>query len=97
MMRTYAETPDCRRRVILELLGEHLPEPCGNCDNCAAGESAISGDGPYALGQRVRHPEWGEGLVQHYESGAVVVLFETVGYKTLSLDVIAERDLLRPA
>jgi ATP-dependent DNA helicase RecQ len=29
MMRTYAETNGCRRRVILELLGEDVTEPCG--------------------------------------------------------------------
>src|SRR5437764_1491160 len=39
MIRAYAETLDCRRRVVLELLGEDYPERCGHCDNCEAGTS----------------------------------------------------------
>ena len=95
MVRTYAESTDCRRRIILELLGESHPERCGHCDNCDRGESVDSADRPYAVGSRVEHPEWGRGTVQTYEEGdRVVVLFEQVGYKTLSLDVVAEHDLL---
>jgi len=29
-----AETPDCRRQVLLSYFGEQRPEPCGNCDRC---------------------------------------------------------------
>jgi ATP-dependent DNA helicase RecQ len=35
MMRGYAETDGCRRQFLLGYFGEHLPEPCGNCDACA--------------------------------------------------------------
>ena len=50
------------------------------------------------IGARVAHPEWGEGVVQRYdEDRAVVVLFDDVGYKTLALDVVLERNLLEPA
>ena len=39
LMRAYADTTDCRRRGLLELLGgEQLPL-CGNCDSCDAGTS----------------------------------------------------------
>jgi hypothetical protein len=31
--------------------------------------------------------------VQRYEEGQIVVLFESVGYKTLGLGLVAERDL----
>jgi ATP-dependent DNA helicase RecQ len=97
MVRTYADSTDCRRRIVLELLGESHPERCGHCDNCDRGESVDSTDRPYAVGQQVRHPEWGLGTVQTYEEGdRVVVLFETAGYKTLALDVVAEHHLLRP-
>jgi hypothetical protein len=35
--------------------------------------------------------------VQRYDDAAVVVLFDAVGYKTLALDVVLERSLLRAA
>ena len=43
---------------------------------------------------RVRHSSWGEGLVLRHEGDSIVVLFDDVGYKTLSLDVVVERSLL---
>ena len=61
MVRTYADSTDCRRRIVLELLGESHPQRCGHCDNCDRGESLDSADRPFAVGQRVRHPEWGDG------------------------------------
>ena len=98
MVRTYADTTDCRRRIVLELLGEEHPQRCGHCDNCDRGESVESDDRPFVLGQRVRHPEWGEGSVQTYEEGdRVVVLFDAAGYKTLALQVVEGHHLLRPA
>ncbi|MBI1208751.1 MAG: DNA helicase RecQ [Azospirillum sp.] len=30
----YCETPGCRRQALLGYFGEHLAEPCGNCDTC---------------------------------------------------------------
>ena len=97
LVRRYAETEDCRRRLLLQLLGEDHPEPCGNCDNCDAGTSTTVQAQPFALSQRVEHAEWGTGIVQQYEPGRVVVLFEDVGFRTLALDVVEERGLLRPA
>ncbi|PMY58593.1 RecQ family zinc-binding domain-containing protein, partial [Pseudomonas sp. FW305-25] len=40
MMRAYAETDGCRRQFLLGYFGEDLPEPCGNCDGCAAAAAA---------------------------------------------------------
>jgi ATP-dependent DNA helicase RecQ len=97
MMRTYAETVDCRRRIILELLGENHPQRCGNCDNCDGGDSTDGLHRPFPLGSRVRHADWGEGTVQLYEEDdRVVVLFDRVGYKTLALPVVAAHTLLTP-
>ncbi|CAM3187260.1 DNA helicase RecQ [Deinococcus deserti] len=31
---TYCEAATCRRQLLLEYFGEHLREPCGNCDVC---------------------------------------------------------------
>ncbi len=38
-MLAFAETSDCRRRPLLTYFGEiDIPEKCGRCDNCLAGE-----------------------------------------------------------
>jgi ATP-dependent DNA helicase RecQ len=98
MMRGYAESGDCRRAFVLSYFGEPFAPPCGNCDNCLSGRSeAPPQDVPFAVGSRVAHGSWGEGVVQRYDDDAVVVLFDEVGYKTLALDVIRRRGLLEPA
>jgi ATP-dependent DNA helicase RecQ len=95
MMRSYAEHWHCRRAFLLSYFGEPYEPPCGNCDNCLAGHG-VGGpsSAPFAVGARVRHEEWGEGLVQRYDGDLVVLLFDSVGYKTLSLELVAERRLL---
>ena len=52
---------------------------------------------PFAVGARVAHEQWGEGVVQRYDDDAVVVLFDDVGYKTLATELVVERELLRAA
>jgi ATP-dependent DNA helicase RecQ len=97
MMRGYAEADGCRREFLLTYFGEPFTPPCGNCDNCEAGRGeAAPVDVPFAVGARVAHGDWGEGVVQRYDDGSVVVLFDEVGYKTLALEVIRERGLLAP-
>jgi ATP-dependent DNA helicase RecQ len=100
MMRAYAETTGCRRSLLLAYFGETLGEPCGNCDTCAAGtaeEQVHADDSPYALQSVVSHASWGRGVVMRYEGDRIVVLFEEVGYRTLSLDAVAARGLLESA
>jgi ATP-dependent DNA helicase RecQ len=94
MMRSYAETTTCRRAFVLSYFGEPFEPPCGRCDNCEAGRVKPAEEGPFAVGGRVRHEEWGDGIVLRYEEGAVVVLFDDAGYRKLALDVVLERDLL---
>jgi ATP-dependent DNA helicase RecQ len=94
LVRRYAETNDCRRRLVLELLGEEHPQPCGHCDSCDAGTSTSATDRPFALGSAVEHPEWGVGTVSQYEDDRVVVLFDDAGYRTLSLQAVHDRRLL---
>jgi ATP-dependent DNA helicase RecQ len=96
-MRAYAETTDCRRRLLLGYLGEDLPDPCGYCDNCRAGTSrsarARRADGLVA-GTRVRHAQWGGGMVVEGDADSVAVMFDDVGFKTLSREIVEEKDLL---
>ena len=95
MVRRFADSTDCRRRIVLELLGESHPERCGHCDNCDRGKSVDSADRPFSVGATVTHPQWGRGTVQTYEEGdRIVVLFETAGYKTLALGVVEGQHLL---
>jgi ATP-dependent DNA helicase RecQ len=100
MMRSYAETDACRRAFVLSYFGEPFDPPCRNCDNCVTGraEAAVApADVPFALGSRVAHDDWGQGIVQRYDDEAVVVLFDDVGYKALAVSVVVERSLLRAA
>ncbi len=98
LMRGYAEHDHCRRAFILSYFGEEAAEECGNCDNCEAGHGrAETGERPFEVGAGVRHGEWGEGVVQRYDGDQVAILFEEVGYKTLSVELVTERGLLEEA
>ena len=96
-MRAFAETHHCRREVLLNHLGEPYDGPCGHCDNCDEGRVEPDREQrPFEHGSRVRHPSWGEGSVVRYEGDKITLLFDSEGYKTLSLVTVRERDLLRP-
>ncbi len=93
MMRGYAETTGCRRQFILSYFGESLPEPCGNCDTCLAGTATaadVPADTPYPPQARVRHREFGPGVVMSHDDDRVTVLFEEAGYRTLAVPAVAE-------
>ncbi|MHA7283865.1 RecQ family ATP-dependent DNA helicase [Arthrobacter sp. TMS2-4] len=106
MARRYAETRGCRRQFLLGYFGEELAEPCGTCGNCARQEAAggpseldaVPAPGaevvPYDVDSRVDHPEWGTGTVMGYEDGVITVLFDSEGYKTLSVELVLDKELL---
>lgn len=48
----------------------------------------------FPVDSRVVHRAWGEGLVLRYEADTMVVLFETVGYRTLGVDLVRDERLL---
>ncbi|MET7451435.1 RecQ family ATP-dependent DNA helicase [Streptomyces sp. NPDC005574] len=56
----------------------------------------MAADGAFSPGTRVRHSVWGEGEVMSEEGDRITVLFESVGYRTLSLAAIEARGLLTP-
>jgi ATP-dependent DNA helicase RecQ len=97
MMRGYAELDACRREYVLNYFGEGFAAPCGNCDVCESGVVTPHGpeEHPYPLGSRVEHREWGEGVVQRYEADKMVVLFDAEGYKTLSVELAVDEELLK--
>jgi ATP-dependent DNA helicase RecQ len=96
MMRAYAEHEHCRRAFVLSYFGEPYGRACGNCDNCEAGRGEPeAGSEPFAVGAPVEHDEWGAGMVQRYDGDQMVVLFDSVGYRTLSVELVGERGLLR--
>jgi ATP-dependent DNA helicase RecQ len=99
MIRAYAELDDgCRREFVLNYFGDAFEPPCGNCDNCDAGRvHPPAAHSPFPAGERVVHEKWGAGVVQRIEDGQIVVLFESVGYRQLGVDLVLERGLLQRA
>jgi ATP-dependent DNA helicase RecQ len=101
MMSQFAQTTSCRGQYLLAYFGEHLAQPCGHCDNCSGGlvprPRRSAENVPYPVHSTVTHAEWGSGMVLRYERDRMIVLFDDVGYKTLSVPVVVKRGLLSPA
>jgi ATP-dependent DNA helicase RecQ len=97
MMGGYADTTGCRRQFLLGYFGEHLGTPCGNCDTCANGtaQARPRRRGQFTLQAAVDHDEWGPGVVMALEDDRLTVLFDAVGYRTLSVQAVEDNDLLR--
>ncbi|SEH66604.1 ATP-dependent DNA helicase RecQ [Mycolicibacterium rutilum] len=94
MMRSYAETPDCRRQFLLAYFGDQLPEPCGNCDRCREHTATDRGEPAIAAGTAVEHKEWGAGTVLGGDPERITVLFDLYGYRTLDVDAVRENEVL---
>jgi ATP-dependent DNA helicase RecQ len=99
MMRGYAETDRCRSDFMLSYFGEPVSRLCGQCDNCVAGvadEPVPDDHATFKLQSPVRHPEFGDGVVTDMEEDRLTVLFDDVGYRTLSLQLVEDQGLLDP-
>ncbi|HSN11886.1 MAG TPA: RecQ family ATP-dependent DNA helicase, partial [Propionibacteriaceae bacterium] len=104
MMRAYAETPTCRRELLLSYFGEEYEGPCRNCDNCLSGATEAHRDGHestagqeadgFAPGAPVVHEAWGEGTVMRVEDDRITVFFEEQGYRTLDRDLVTEKGIV---
>ncbi|WP_374947112.1 RecQ family ATP-dependent DNA helicase [Agreia sp.] len=106
MVRSYAETIECRRIFLLGFFGEELPRPCGNCDTCASGSAAEEharehhaggaggGAAAFRVEERVQHATWGAGVVMRVEDDRITVFFDDEGYKVLSVEAVRQHRLL---
>jgi ATP-dependent DNA helicase RecQ len=102
-MRAYAELASCRREYLLGYFGEESPASCGNCDVCLKkGQASRPQQASMLVGKgarltpkaRVRHKEWGKGLVEGIQGDKIVVFFDDAGTKTLSLAAVQAEELL---
>ncbi len=114
MMAAYAEYGGCRRRFLLDYLGDEYPaDLCLRCDACLRAASTRGPDdwdldaqearmsdarsGPFSKGDAVRHPSWGEGVIQRVNGDVLVVRFDEVGYRSMHAPTVLERGLLASA
>jgi ATP-dependent DNA helicase RecQ len=96
MVRAFAETRSCRRRFVLTYFGEDAPERCGSCDTCDRDRTVDDvGAERWPAQSRVSHRQWGEGLVLRHEGDAMVILFDDAGYRTLSVELVEQGELLQ--
>jgi ATP-dependent DNA helicase RecQ len=98
MMGSYAESQRCRMAFLVGYFGQRVDAPCGRCDRCRSGAPDLlpSDDTSYAVGERVRHDTFGDGVVVDADEGQLTVLFDENGYRTLDESVTSERGLLEP-
>jgi RecQ family ATP-dependent DNA helicase len=98
MMARYLDSSGCRWSMILGYFGQPVDEACGRCDRCDARldepGSTDDEDRPFPLDARVVHDAWGPGAVIGYEGDTMTVMFDEGGYRTLSVELVTEGDLL---
>ncbi|HZR81138.1 MAG TPA: RecQ family ATP-dependent DNA helicase [Candidatus Binatia bacterium] len=100
ILRTYMETPTCRRRCLLGYFGETTDALCGACDNCDSGLARRIEDGAAARARGgslaalsvhtwVRHRELGDGLVVDVASDSASIVFPAHGRRTVPLAAVS--------
>ena len=101
-MRGYATSSACRRQILLSYFGQDAPDTCGHCDNCRTGAAKPAADATkqaqsahqWPISSTVMHRTLGRGIVQGYESGNVIILFERAGKKAISVDFAEKKELI---
>lgn len=104
-VREYADSAHCYDLVLRHHFGDRAEDPCGRCDTCLSDDGAaplhvveaLRGAAGIAPEADVRHRRFGRGTVTDLTRDTVTVLFDRVGYRTLSAELVRERALLRPA
>jgi ATP-dependent DNA helicase RecQ len=86
---TVQEIPAERRVDLTVPRPRPRPQPAGRTIT-----SSTAANEPYPPHTVVRHQAWGTGTVLGYEKDRMTVLFDTVGYKTLSVAVVMKGNLL---
>ncbi|MEW2263092.1 RecQ family ATP-dependent DNA helicase [Streptomyces sp. NPDC047853] len=95
--------PPCGACDVCEAREDGAQED-GSRGNGSQGNGPREGGAPktparaFPVGTQVRHAEWGEGTVLSEDGDRITVLFDRAGYRTLSLEALADReDLLTVA
>lgn len=98
MMRTYAETRDCRRGFLLGYFGDALTAACGGCDICDTSSTEVEPnvdiDAPFVVGAAIEHSAWGPGTIMSIEADRLTAYFDAEGYRQLSIPVLQDRHLI---
>jgi ATP-dependent DNA helicase RecQ len=96
MMRQYTDLETCRRAFLLRYFNQDAPARCEACDNCRSGRTAQAQVRSQVFPDNadVTHAEWGDGKVLHNDDDTVTVRFDSVGYKTLAVDIVQRDNLL---
>ncbi|MFJ6797302.1 RecQ family ATP-dependent DNA helicase [Streptomyces sp. NPDC091268] len=74
---------------------EQAPGTAGSGTDTGPAAHPAAADFP--AGSRVHHREWGAGMVLSEEGDRITVLFDSMGYRTLSLAAVSTHGLLRSA
>ena len=91
MMRGYAETTGCRRQFLLGYFGEPLDGPAATATPAhgrAGADADATGDGPFPVARRSSTTRGAPAWSCAREPDRIIVLFDEVGYKTLSLAAV---------
>lgn len=97
MMRQYADLEQCRRAFLLRYFDQDARDTCEGCDNCDSGSTEAShiDHQQFPDSAEVIHAEWGDGKVIQNNPDTITVRFDSVGYKTLAVELVESEGLLK--
>jgi ATP-dependent DNA helicase RecQ len=100
MIRTYAETKECRRKFLVTYLGDSFESTaCMMCDNDNIDGIVVESVEPFTTefsqGGIVQHNVWGQGTIQDVTATSLTILFQDIGYKILDIETIKQTNILQ--